>query len=353
MSIYKKLWFTRAKVDIGVKIYLLKKKFSLEEIYNFKCEDFFSLGLSVKVFESFNNVKDNVYFEKTIDYLKNENIRFVFITDKEYPRCLREIYKPPIGIFIRGKRIDFNNSLAIVGARRASVYGKEVAKSFGKAISNHNINVVSGLALGIDAYAHIGALEGNGFVVGVIGSGHKHIYPKTNRDLYEKVLEKGCIVSEYFPEDKPLKHRFPERNRIISGMSKGTVVVEAGKRSGSLITANFALEQGREVYAVPGGINCPMSIGCNELIREGAKIVTDINDILEDFCVYESKDLSYKKGLSEKELKIINCLEEGEKSFEDIHSNLNFEVSELLVVLSKLECSSIIKKMCGNVYSIY
>lgn len=353
MSIYENLWFTKVNLDINIKLGMLKKGLNPKKVYNFTIEDFLRQGLTIREYNAFEKAKNHSYLENLIIQLEKEEIRFVFITDKDYPNPLREIYKPPIGIFIKGNIIDLENSIAIVGARRASLYGKTIAKSFGKYISNKGITIVSGLALGIDAFAHIGALEGSRYTVGVIGSGHNHIYPKTNRELYTKVLEKGCIISEYFPEDKPLKHRFPERNRIISGLTKGCVIVEAGEKSGSLITANFALEQGREVYVVPGNINSPNSIGCNSLIKEGAKIVTNINDILEDFSICENKKENYKERLNTDETKVVSCLEKGDKSFEDIHVELKIEVNKLMPILSKLECLNIIKRLYGNYYSIY
>lgn len=352
MSIYSKLWFAKVPLDINKKLGLLKRNFDLSKIYNYNYKEFLNLGFSIKEADAFESAKNKGYLENTLSYLHNEGIKFVFITDKEYPKALKHIYKPPVGLFIKGNTVDFNNSISIVGARRASVYGKSIAKSLGKDISENGIAVVSGLALGIDAYAHIGAIEGSGLTVGVIGSGLMHTYPKTNQELYSEILKKGCIISEYFPEEKPLKHRFPERNRIISGISKGTVVVEAGEKSGSLITADLAINQGREVYAVPGNINSINSIGCNRLIREGAKIVTCVNDILEDFSLFQTLDLSYKNDLSSEEIKVLDCLKNGDKSFEEMYKMLNMDIGKLLPILSKLECLKTIKKLYGNYYSI-
>lgn len=353
MSIFEKLWFTRANLDINIKLDILHRGFELKTLYNYSLENYLKNGFSLKEAEAFINVKDSDYLNKVISYLDKNNIRFIFITENNYPYLLKNIYKPPIGLFIKGNEINLNNCLSIVGARRSSIYGKSIAKTLSKDISINGITIVSGLALGIDAYAHIGAIEGSGITAAVIGSGLMHTYPKTNKHLYDEVLEKGCIISEYFPEEEPLKHRFPERNRIISGLSKGTVIVEAGERSGSLITANFALDQGRDVYVVPGNINSPTSIGCNNLIKDGAKIVLNVNDILEDFNCYSNITKNNIKCLNKEEKNILLILEEGDKSFEEILSKLNISTHKLITTLSKLEYSNIIKKMYGNYYSIY
>ncbi|KMT23087.1 DNA-processing protein DprA [Clostridium cylindrosporum] len=353
MSIFEKLWFTKVDIDKNIKLDILNKGIELKKLYNHSYENLLKLGLSLKDAMAFEKAKDSEYINKVIDYLDRENIRFVFITDKEYPALLKHIYMPPIGLFIKGCNINLNNSIGIVGARRASIYGKEVARKLAREISLNGITVISGLALGIDASAHIGSIEGSGITAAVIGSGHMHTYPKTNKHLYNEVLKKGCIISEYFPEQEPLKHRFPERNRIISGISKGTLVVEAGDKSGSLITANFALNQGREVYSIPGNIYSPTSIGCNKLIKEGAKIVIDVNDILEDFDCVKEISKEHKKNLDEDETNVVSCLESGNKSFEEVVNILNIPSNKLLVILSKLECRRIIKRVYGNYYSIY
>ena len=239
-----------------------------------------------------------------------------------------------------------------MGARRCSLYGKTIAKSLAKDISLSGISVISGIALGIDTYAHIGALEGSGITCGVIGSGLKYTYPNTNKNLYKEIIEKGCIISEYFPDEPPLKHRFPERNRIISGISNGVLIVEAGEKSGSLITASLGLDQGKEIYAIPGNITSPVSIGCNKLIRDGAKMVLDVNDILEDFNLTKITS-KFKKDFSDDEYLIISCLKENNKTFEEICKSCNISTNKILSILTKLECYSVVKKISGNQYSVY
>lgn len=211
-----------------------------------------------------------------------EEINF---TSEKYPKQLREIYNPPKKIYAIGNIEILNNlGIAIVGSRKATEYGKKVALKLSQDLSKNKIVIVSGLAKGIDSYAHIGTLNSkNGKTIAVLGSGIKEIYPKENIELARKIVKNGgCIISEYLPNDKPNKMNFPERNRIISGLSKGIVIVEASEKSGALITADFALEQGREVFAVPGDIYSNTSIGTNKLIQQGAKLVTECEDILSE-----------------------------------------------------------------------
>ena len=208
------------------------------------------------------------------------------IEDERYPNKLRNIYDPPKKLYVLGNgEILKNKGIAIVGSRKATDYGKKVTLKISTELVNKEINIISGLAIGIDSYAHMGALiaSGKGKTIAVLGSGIDEIYPKENTELARKIIQTGgCIVSEYPLGTKPNKINFPQRNRIISGLSDGVVVVEATKSSGSLITAEFGMEQGREIFAVPGNIFNPASEGTNELIRDGATIVLSSKEIIEE-----------------------------------------------------------------------
>lgn len=210
----------------------------------------------------------------------------ICIESEVYPEKLRNIYGAPLKLFVLGNKELLNKkSLAIVGSRNATEYGKKVALQFSKDLSENGINIVSGLALGIDSCAHLGTmqLQGKGKTIAVLGSGLDTIYPKQNIELAKQIVKSGgCIITEYSLGTKPEKLNFPQRNRIISGLAKGVLVVEAREESGSLITADFALEQGREVFAVPGNILNKTSVGTNNLIKQGAKLVTSYKDILEE-----------------------------------------------------------------------
>ena len=213
-------------------------------------------------------------------------IEEISIESNEYPELLRNIYEAPLRLYILGnKEILKQKNIAIVGTRNATEYGKKVALQFSKSLSESGINIVSGMALGIDTYAHKGCMLPNnsGKTIAVLGSGIDVIYPKQNRELAKQIIYSGgCIVTEYPIGTKPEKLNFPKRNRIISGLSKGVLVVEADEKSGALITADFAIEQGKEVFAIPGNIFDKTSKGTNNLIKEGAKLVSSYQEILEE-----------------------------------------------------------------------
>ena len=209
-------------------------------------------------------------------------IEEILIYSIEYPEKLKNIYDSPKKLYVIGnKNLLYKKGIAIVGTRNATAYGKKVAYDFAKELSENDIVVISGLALGIDTYAHIGALKGG--TIAVLGSGIDQIYPKENVELAREILKNNsCIISEYPLGSKPERLHFPQRNRIISGLGEGVLVVEANKKSGALITAEFALEQGKEVFVVPGDIRKPQSEGTNKLIQDGAMLVTVGKEILEN-----------------------------------------------------------------------
>ena len=220
------------------------------------------------------------------------NVRRIEINDKEYPGNLKNIYNPPASLFIKGNILTCDeNSIAIVGTREATSYGMEQCEKISYELAKRDITIVSGMARGIDTAAHKGALKAGGRTVAVMGSGHNHIYPPENKSLYDEIVRRGAVISEFSNDTKPLRENFPKRNRIISGLSKGVLVIEAPTRSGALITTNFAVEQGREVFAMPGNINSVNSSGTNKLIKEGAKLVESVWDILEEL----ERIISFKK----------------------------------------------------------
>lgn len=207
------------------------------------------------------------------------------IGDKDYPKRLSKIYNPPKKLYVLGNEEILNNfAIGIVGTRNASQYGKEITKSLAYGLAKRGIVIVSGMARGIDTSAHIGAILAKGKTIAVLGGGFNHIYPKENIGLFNKIIDSGgAVVTEYAEEILPIATNFPKRNRIISGLSQGIVVTEAGENSGSLITADLALNEGRDVFAVPGNVLSKTSKGTNNLIKQGAKLVENIFDILEEY----------------------------------------------------------------------
>ena len=217
-------------------------------------------------------------------YMNKNNIEIITIKDKEYPDKLKVIYDPPIVLYVKGnKKILNEKSIAIVGCRLCTKYGQSISKKLAYNLSLNNINIISGLARGVDSFAHKGSLAVKGKTIAVVGCGLDRVYPEENNDLINAIINNnGAIISEYIIGTKPLAKNFPKRNRIISGLADGVIVVEAREKSGTLITVDFALEQGKNIYAVPGNIDNPNSFATNELIKQGAKLVTSMQDILED-----------------------------------------------------------------------
>lgn len=217
--------------------------------------------------------------------MQENNIDIIGFENEEYPKLLKEIYSPPLNLYIRGNKKILNDvNIAIIGCREASKYGRDMSVKFAFDLSKKDINIVSGLARGVDSFAHIGAIKAEGKTIAVLGNGLDMIYPSENKYLAKRILDlDGAIISEYPLGTKPQKSNFPARNRIISGLCNGILVVEAKEKSGTLITVDFALEQGRDVFVIPGNINSENSIGTNKLIGEGAKLVTNAQDIIKEY----------------------------------------------------------------------
>lgn len=230
---------------------------------------------------SSNFLHPDIIRDQIRQYETNE-ITVITILDKEYPPLLKEIYQPPWALFAKGdlSLLEKDPKLAVVGSRQATQYGKNAIRLIFPGLIDKGVLIVSGLARGIDALAHESAIRNGGKTIAVIAGGFYHIYPKENMNLALEMMKNQLVLSEYPPDTKPLRWHFPSRNRIISGLSKGTLIIEAKRKSGSLITANFAVNEGRDVFSLPGSIFNPYSIGANELIQQGAKLVTDAEDIL-------------------------------------------------------------------------
>jgi len=221
----------------------------------------------------------------TLEWLNQTNHHLITYLDDDYPKLLKTIHSPPMVLFAIGQRsaLAFLH-FAIVGSRNPTAGGKRLAEDFASELSRSGLTICSGLALGIDYHSHLGALNANGSTIAVLGNGLNSIYPARHKYIAQQIIENGLLLSEYLPNTKPNPGNFPRRNRIISGMSLGVLVVEAAKRSGSLITANNALEQGRDVFAIPGSIHNPLARGTHSLIKQGAKLVETIDDVLEELA---------------------------------------------------------------------
>lgn len=278
------IWLSRIKKLTSIKKEILLKRFkSPKNIWNLSKNDLTKVKeLNIEEIKEILNKNYREKIEIFQEYLIKNEINIVTMFDKQYPYKLKNIYDKPVILFTKGNLELLNKKgVAIVGSRECTSYGENIARKLAYDLAKNNICVISGLARGIDKYAHIGALEAKGNTIAVIGNGLDVVYPYENKNLYERIIENnGLIVTEYIVGTRPNKMNFPARNRIISGLSDGIVVVEAKEKSGALITADFGLEQGREIYAVPGNINEENSKGTNELIKQGANILTTYEDIL-------------------------------------------------------------------------
>jgi DNA processing protein len=284
-------------------------------------------------------------------------------TDREYPQSLLQIYDPPVLLYVRGDPQVLNlPSLSIVGTRRPTLYGSQMAQRLGRELAARGLVVVSGMARGIDAIGHQGAMDANGRAIGVLGTGIDVCYPKENKKLYERVLERGAIISEFPLRTHPAPENFPVRNRIVAGMPLGVVVVEGAQYSGSLITARLAMEFGREVFGVPGNVTQPVSFAPNQLIKQGAKLVTCAADVVEELPTpiraaltqaeapeAEQRNLLAAASLNSSEKKLYDLLSEDQPvHIDDIVERSGLNSSGVLATLFTLEMKGIVRQLPGK-----
>jgi len=293
-------------------------------------------------------------------------VKVVSCFDEGYPANLKEIYNPPIVLYMKGElTAEDKYSIAIVGSRRASRYGLQTAERLGCELASRGLTVVSGLARGIDACGHKGALKAKGRTIAVLGSGLANIYPPEHIKLAEEIAKDGAAISEFPMNMEPYKDNFPRRNRIISGLCLGVIVVEAARNSGALITADFALEEGRELFAVPGQARAATSAGTNMLIRQGAKLVESADDVIEELdevikghmkatakmALGAGKISKIPGGLNESEAKILAVLKNAPISVDEITEETGLPPAETMNCLTRLELKSFIKRLPGKFYA--
>lgn len=315
-------------------------------------------GLSIKKAESFIRERDKTNPDKVLDEISRRNIKFMTYEDENYPYMLKQIIDPPMVLYVKGdlNSCNLNKTLGVVGSRKASTNAKDVLKKVLGELKNTDICIVSGLASGIDTTAHQAAIENNLKTIGVIASGFDFVYPTANRELYNKIENgAGAIVTEYFPTFQPLQFRFPQRNRIVSGLSYGTLVAEAALRSGALITANLCLEQGRELMCIPGLVSNPNTEGIYKLLKQGAAMVTCGEDILEalkwEIVVDKQIKIDFS-NFSEDEQKILGSIQIEPKGFDKILLETKINFNDLLACLTNLEIIGVIKQVEGEKYKL-
>ncbi len=318
-------------------------------------------GVNIKKAETFLRLRDKVNIEKTMEEVERRGIKVITFDDERYPKMLREIYNPPMVLYYKGDLFSCNleRTVAFVGSRRASTNGKDSIRKIISDFRNTDICIVSGLAEGIDAASHRAAIENNLKTIGVIASGFDYKYPASNKDLYDK-LERGygAVVTEYYPTFEPIKFRFPQRNRIVTGLSYGTVVGEAALKSGALISANLTLEQGRELMCIPGSINNKNTEGVYKLLKNGATMVTSGEDVLNTLNWQIIKESSAPlKCTNNPDLeqnhvyKIISDIIRIEPlGFDEIQAKTGMNTDELLKTLTIMELEGFIEQTDGDRY---
>lgn len=336
----------------------LKKYFpNLEHAFNASVGELMQAGIEKNIAEEFINEKNKINPDEIIEKLNKENIKVITINDDFYPKLLSEIYNPPFLLYYKGnfeQKDEF--SLAVVGTRKHTYYGKQATEHIVRNLALNGLTIVSGLALGIDTIAHLSTIQANGRTIAVLGSGidNQSIYPSANRYLVDKIINNGgAVISEFPLNTLPLKYNFPQRNRIISGLSLGVLVVEAGEKSGALITASFALEQNREVFALPGSIYSPASYGSNKLIKSGANAVISGQDIIDILNLTQVATYIDNKKIipeSEEEKKIIALLSHEPVYIDNLIQLTKMPASTINSSLTVMEMKGMIKNLGGMQY---
>ncbi len=360
-------WFALKSIPgIGNHIFkrLLEGFNSPEQILQASVEDLIRVdGMSNRLATAIKTHKIPDSVKKELDLVQNKHYEIVTFSDSDYPVLLREIPDPPPFLYVRGRLDNRSSNISVVGSRNASAYGISTTIRLCSHLASLKMTIISGMAKGIDTAAHEGALLGKGTTIAVLGSGLEKIYPQENRKLFHQITEQGAVISEFPLLTDPEAHNFPQRNRIISGMSLGTVIVEASKNSGSLITARLAAEQGREVFAVPGSIHSFKSMGTHGLIKQGAKLVEHAQDIIEELTarIENQTAVDWDKPnipnqslpvLSPEETKVYQVLEPYPVHIDELIHKVSIDPGRLLSVLLELELKGLVHQSPGKLFSI-
>lgn len=331
---------------------------SIEVAWNAKVNDLMQVkGLKKSTIDSFIAERSDVTPDECYEYIRNRRIDFIHFEDERYPFLLKQIHNPPTGLFLVGDLTSCNleRTVAVVGSRRASENAKNALKHILQGFKNTDICIVSGMAEGIDTVAHKVAVENNVKTIAVIGGGFDKIYPRSNEKLFEKLKDgKGAVLSEYWPDVDAISWHFPARNRIVSGLSKGVLIAEAALKSGAMITANLALDQNRELMCIPGLILNPNTEGIYKLIKSGAAIITNYEDILDamgwQINIEKCEEKAESNNFTEEEQLIIDCIQKDMLTLDELIIKTNLNITDLMVILTKLELDGVISQTNGDKY---
>lgn len=358
MDSLKYRYWLRCIPGLGNKKYkkLVEYCGSAKEVYHLtrgQLKEIF--GIEEKDIEMIFMSKKNWNLEKEAEKLEKKGISMITMEEDTFPEQLRYLPDCPYALFYKGRMPEENEKMAaIVGARMCSSYGKAVALDLGEKLASCGVSVISGMAMGIDSFGHWGAIKGEGSTYAVLGCGVDVCYPRGGRELYERIVSTGGIISEYLPGTQPFPGQFPARNRIISGLAETLVVVEAKKKSGSLITADLALEQGKDVYAVPGRLDDTLSLGCNELIKQGAGIITSTEEFLVELGFILEKNVNknekIKNLLEKEELMVYSCFDLHTKNMEELVQMTGIPPADIANLLVSLQSKGILEEHFKNHY---
>lgn len=317
-------------------------------------DDLRAAGLSARIAENLIQLRAGLDLERVWEDIQAQGIRILTWEDPDYPKRLMEIDQPPPVLYRLGELLEADEwAIAVVGTRRITAYGRQVTEEISTSLARNRITVISGLARGVDSVAHQAALRAGGRTLAVLGSGVDRIYPPEHRSLAEQIIQQGAILSDYAPGTPPDASNFPPRNRIISGLARATVVVEAGERSGALITAAFAAEQGREVFAVPGSIFAQQSKGPNRLILEGARPLLDVKDLLEVLEMVSIGDFRQARTVlpaDAVEAQLFSILGREPLHVDEIRSRANLPVEKVSAALTLMELKGMVRQVGGMHY---
>ncbi|WP_461204437.1 DNA-processing protein DprA [Clostridium sp. DL1XJH146] len=350
--LYYKIWFSLSSFGYKKKNELLNYYGNVNNLWINYNNGRIKKEFGNVVNEKLKTACDKEKIERIIDFINKEKIGICAIDDKKYPEKLKAYDDSPYMLYYRGNIEKLNNkTVAIVGSRKSDFYGENVAREIVSSLAINDINVVSGMAIGIDTYAHVYTLKNNGFTAAILGSGIDVIYPKSNINLYRNLADKGCVISEFSPHTKPFHYNFPIRNRIISGLSDLVIVIEASTKSGSLITAGSALDQGKDVMAVPGDVSKKNNEGTNKLIKDGAYVYTNIDDIYDVLKIKKKNNQKSKIFILNNNEKIVFNKIKGEPLHIDwIIDSCSLEIGNIYEALFNLEAKSLIKHLAGDFY---
>ncbi|MGW8250647.1 MAG: DNA-processing protein DprA [Anaerolineales bacterium] len=327
---------------------------SIQAAWNAPLDRLYATGLSPRLVDNLIQVRSEVSLERVWERIQAQGVRVLTWEDEIYPRRLMEIDQPPPVLYVRGELSPQDDwSVAVVGTRRITAYGRQVTEKIAGFLANNGITVISGMARGVDAAAHRTALESGGRTLAVLGCGVDRIYPPEHRKLAETIIQNGALISDYPLGTSPDSMNFPARNRIISGLAQAVVVVEAGERSGALITARFAADQGRDVFAVPGNINAPQSVGANRLIQQGAHPLLEPQEILEILnltMVIQHQSARVALPADATEAQLLRIISQEPVHVDDICNSACMPIEQVTAALAMMELKGMVRQVGGMHY---